>query len=115
MKSNNILLCWLAFSVLFSATFVQLHHIEHIVDNVNNGSISSQIAQEKIPLDAAIDQCNTCHQCAHISLFIALTQSFDLSNHSHFSVNNFLNHCVLTHSKNWSALQPRAPPAFLIS
>ena len=115
MKFNNILLCWLAFSVFFSATFVQLHQIEHIIENINNDSNYSHTKQDNTALDSAIDQCDTCIQSSHVAFSLALSQNINLFKQTDISVNPYSNPIRLSKNKHWTALQPRAPPTLKFS
>ena len=119
MKTNNILMWWLAYSVFFSATFVQLHHIEHIVEdsvftqsNINSNSISSTLLT---PLESLIDQCDICTQCSSIDHSIVITHSLNIFDHvkiKHIDLNGFNEFYT---SQKWSSSQPRAPPVFYIT
>ena len=108
---------WLAFSVFYCATFVQVHEIEHIPELLTPSHFVSfsDAKLDKSPIEQAVDQCEICiHGSAldHIVLFnyeFSIRDIFRTRSQIRSGINSAFNHLI------WSSVLPRAPPAFLIS
>ena len=107
----------LAFGVFFSATFVQLHHIEHISDSVHKHSHAAINATnfKKAPLDLIVDQCDICTQCSnlnHVYFIVDVINDIQLYKSRVVKIDYALSFVLLS---TWHPSQPRAPPALFIS